>query len=435
MPNALTPSPEPKSRLEKFKSAVKDWRLLTGLGFWGVNFFKQPLRSWLYELIDFIGNAQMVSENFTKVIDFFLVSKWGNLVFILSGLGLIFSYAYSKRGSDGQATPDPVLTHPQSLVQENQAPLKITTTLLQEMEKYLEIKKLEPNLQTKGAVTVDVHQDEEGAIVFGNSASNKTFSALVVKYHNNDQVRSKSVPSRKVGGIEEVSAEITFSRLDKYSTLKIQRGAWLSEKDSRVSFRVNDTYNLIIATIEEDEPHEPTVSAIRRDYDTPYKGNIPTREELHGDLISVTVRLIAEAESKTVAIFKYILEISREPEIKLELQDAKYWVWLRLQKFTVEGLGFSDRLTEGENEEKLAEEVHAWETEAADFIGKHIGGSQKTSFLDARPTIEQALRQEPQLSRTMLPRPHNPFALSNARLQDSLKARTDYLRQLENNLH
>ena len=302
-----------------------------------------------------------------------------------------------------------------------------------------EYRKLEPNLVSPEGKTLSAHNDENGVIVVGEGSQEKSFRAMVIPYHNSDKARRilGSDPNRKVRAVEKVSAQIAYKYFDNRNSLNIKRGAWLSEKESRVSFGVNDTRSLIIATIEGTPTNRPAVYAIQRDFDTEYKGSIARREELHGDLLAVTVRLIAEMESKEIGVYEYIMEIVREPQIEVTLHQKFFWQHSRKHDFMMEGYGFLKRLQNNENEEQMIEDVKDWEASAATFIGRHIGERQKTSFLSSSPSIEEGLQKAsrfvPRLSRPDSPIQPLPRVaaiggeFAHWTLYDSIRVRIDKL--------
>lgn len=319
---------------------------------------------------------------------------------------------------------------PQPIEQEKLVQTEARHISLEELERRYEIKKLEPNLVRLMPEYLSVHNENE-VIVVGEGDGTETFNVVIVPYYNSPNLPKNT--ERKISGIDNVSAEIRYRYFEHRNPLAIKRGAWLSEKDNKVNFGVKDTRSLIIATIEGKD--EPRVYAIRRDFDSGYKGILAKREELYGDLVSINVNLFAEAESKAIQNSEFMLEIKREPDFKVTLFPLRAWRCGNLMGFQLEGLKLSIRIYEGEAEvdEQIIKEIKDWETRAANFIGQHLSEQQKTSFLSSHPSIEDGLQQKPrlQISRPLVQGQElqkETFTPKNWTLNDSINARTDKLK-------
>jgi len=401
-------------------------------------FFKLVSHHWgILVTGGFIVTVITVIEHFTSK------SISGRWLVSAVGFSLFLAFFLAWRGErDKRITIERELEEKMRVILELQATKQLgqkeaQQISLQALEQLVEIRKLEPNLVQLGAENLPAYEDDNGVIIVGEINQGETFRAVVIPYHNSEEVRSGFDLKRKVGRIENVSAQITYKYLDSSNSLRIKRGAWLSEKESRVIFGVNETRRLIVATLEGAD-NKPHIYAIRRDFDSSYKGNIVIREELHGDLIAITVRIIAEAESKPIKTSELILEIAREPLVEVKVQSAQLWKWSRLGNFRSEGYKLSIRICEGEKEEQIVEEVKDWEMRAATFLGQHFGEQQKTNFLDAYPSIEQGLRRHHRL-RSHLPRlrendTRQEFILPYWTLDDSIGARTKILEECEKRL-
>jgi hypothetical protein len=347
--------------------------------------------------------------------------------------------------------------------------------LLDELEEEYELKKLKPHFVDQGNEYVEAHNDEKGVIVRGSSPDRETFHVLARSFGNEH-------PREKVKSVKKVSFRPVFICFDRETKnkasagVRIHRGAWLSEAEIEVDFRPHcPPQRAIIVTAEGSEKH---VYAVRRDFDSTYKGILPLREELTGRVYTVVLTLLED--SKNSATFQYILEIIREPGFDLRLTNAAVWKSEHIQKFFREGIVFSERLhqiwkdvheqfptppaepvtnrfflsgaynsepfdyvknaslvraAEREQEEKMLDEIKDWETRAADWVDLFIGAEQRDKLLTSVPSIEGGFNRV-QKSRfglrmpSLEGKPAPPPPLPYWQLSDAVSSRTDVLMKM-----
>jgi hypothetical protein len=199
-------------------------------------------------------------------------------------------------------------------------------------------------------------------------------------------------PSRKVGVLNDVSAQIFYTPRDG-QPLKVLRGTWLSESSYQVNFDVNREHRLIIAGI----PRRVTQGAqlvfyFRREVtysDTGIKNRIAA---LGGDSYQVKIRLITESKGVVHGERDYKLTITREPIFKIELVEDEQQtapvsdregVLQALRGLQVEG----NRLLSQSISNPLpdASAVYAWEDRAERYIKDNIGAAQAMEFIRNAP--------------------------------------------------
>lgn len=349
----------------------------------------------------------------------------------------------------------------------------LTEDVVQEKGEYFELKKLEPNFLEATFESLPAHNDENGIIVRGESADAEGFRAYVVPYSNYSN-------TRKIAPANKVSTRLTYICLvgDGPKYLQIERGAWLSEKDSELDFSVNSTpRRAIIAAV---EGGQQSAFAIRRE-DSDYKGLMTVREPLHGEVFSVHVSILSDSRKVTAKNFVYILQIIREPTFEIRLTNAVVWKSHHLHSFVREGFTFSTKLhevwkgaqeqvplpptpppsifsplqtalmgesdkaepfdypnylkhiraVEREQEEKLIEEMKDWESRAADFIGLYVNADQRNQFINCEPSIENGFNRvrKPAL-RLAFDRGKGTTGSDNWTLSEAVNSRTDKLLQI-----
>jgi hypothetical protein len=281
---------------------------------------------------------------------------------------------------------------------------------IHELERHYEIKKLVPNLVHLESSIVDVYEGEHSVIIEGIHEGSQNFRALTSPYHNSPHTR----PPRRIGVVNGVSAEITYSFFDGSYPLTIHHGAWLSEKDNKVNFGVTTKRSLIIATI----GGANELYIIEREFDGVHPEGVTRRvKQLEGDLFKVQVRLITESDGEIINKREMFLTITREPDFTIELTWASVWKLRHLYRFQAEGYdllmklyGISEQAHEKgkaiedffnaevlaekkKQEEAIAEQVKDWEAKAAVFIGLHLGEKQKEDFLKSAPSIDEGLHE------------------------------------------
>jgi hypothetical protein len=403
-------------------------------------------------VIGFIVGAVLYFLSLPSVLVAFLVG--GSFV----ALGLSIVAKVSDSGSApvltlGSLTNDSQVMSTEIPLFTPQPPIPIHGDVLSEIERRYELKKLEPNFIESSLENIPAHNDESGIIVRGDAPDpGESFRAYVVPYSNYSNIR-------KIAIAEKVSVRITYICFvgEQPKWLMIDRGAWLSEKESEFDFAVNSTpRRAIVATAEGDEHR---VYAVRRDFDSEYQGPMTIREELRGSVFGVTVNLLAKSRTETAKTFSYILEIIRQPVFEVRLTNAVLWKTGRLGKFLMQGHKFWTRIHEifmeahtkgeaignyfdeeilaGEKEQEaaVAEEMKTWIKETADFIGLYLDADKKNKFLDTRPSIDNGLAR---VSKSAFERMGPPLRTGQAAAQqrvnlpywtlsDSMKARLEMI--------
>jgi hypothetical protein len=170
-----------------------------------------------------------------------------------------------------------------------------------------------PNLVCSIIGHLPAHE-EHGILVEGHAEDDSDAFVYGVKIGNEFD------PSRKVGDLSDVSAQIFYTSADG-QILKVLRGTWLSESRYQVDFRVNHEHSLIIAGI----PRRITQGAqlvfyFRRESSNSEKGIEDRISPLSGDSFQVKIRLITESEGIVHKELDYRLTIKREPVHKVELK-------------------------------------------------------------------------------------------------------------------
>lgn len=367
---------------------------------------------------------------------------------------------------------------PRSLPEEAKEQRQVSLEELE--EKYEPLKKLKPNFVDLGNELVEAHNDEKGVIVRGSSPDRESFHALVRSFGNEH-------PRNKVRSLQRVSFRLKFICFDratrhKYAGVDIHRGAWLTEAETELDFPAHcPPRRAVIVTT---EGSDNRVYVVRRDSDSSYKNILPLREELTGSIYTVFVSLLVESRnSKT---FQYILEVIREPNFELYLNDANHWKVGHLHRFTREGIAFLERLSEiadvaraqvpmnntpppslsnwllssssppdridyfdsiariqaieQEQEEQLLDEIKEWGARAADWVDLFIGAGERDNFIKSEPSIEDGFKRVKKhvFHRIQLASPKGesprPSTLPYWKLSDAVNSRIDKLMKMTEQL-
>ena len=190
-------------------------------------------------------------------------------------------------------------------------------------------------------------------------------------------------PSRKVGGVGNVSAEISFTGYgEKYFHIPGDLGAWLRERVERVNFPLGVTHKLVVAKLEDDKLY----AVQRQSYEsktTVWFG------ELDGtsDHFRVKVALYADAERKPLTSSDYILERDgrlfgrNETFAGPQLIPTRIWRSSRALCFWNELHAFWKLDSEGVSLKEFEIDYKAREAEASKFIKQHYGEAEKRAFL------------------------------------------------------
>jgi len=264
--------------------------------------------------------------------------------------------------------------------------------------------------------------------------------------------------------------------------VNIDRGAWLNEAATEIDFPSHCPRRRAIVAIVDSEGRVYTIS---RDSDSSYKGILPLREELTGDLYSVYLALLVD--SRYARRFDFMLEIIRGEEIELKLTPAALWksqhlydfvreahvfslrlheIWksandqfplpeptpderifrnpMLLQKDTSERVDIADvlkriREAEREGEQGLLDGIRGWEARAVAFIGKFVGNEQRDKFARCVPSVDDAFNRVRRsfAYRIQIASPDgkpSPPSPPNWSLADAVNRRVDMLMNMANNV-
>lgn len=356
-------------------------------------------------------------------------------------------------------------------------------TLLEELEQEYDVKKLEPSLLEFGSEYVTAHNDENGVIVQSQSARDM-FPVLVRSFGNQH-------PRDRVKSLKRVSFRLDFICFDRAvmnqsKIIRIHRGAWLNEASVEVEFPAHcPPRRAVVVTV---EGAESKVYAVRRDSDSTYKGIMPLREELTGDIYTVSLTLLVE--SKNAKSFQYILEIIREPTVELRLNNAYVWKSTHLLNFIKEGYKFLDNINrigkeareqvplpelpevsqysllsnafkrrlegvetpdisellkrisaiEREQEEKILDLIKDWESRAREWVDRFIGAEARDKILQSGPSFDIGLNRGRKSALQLMGPPTragkepSPPQLRYWTLSDAVGARVDALTNIEKQL-
>lgn len=238
-----------------------------------------------------------------------------------------------------------------------------------------------PNLKYSVLDSLPAHE-EYGFLVEDHANGDSDVFVYGVKIGNEFD------PSRKVGSLKDVSAQIFYTPRDG-QPFKVLRGTWLSGGNYRVDFDVNREHRLIIAGI----PRRVTQGAqlvfyFRREVTYSDTGIRDRIAALDGDSYQVKIRLITESEGVVHGERDYRLTITREPIFKIELVEAEQQpvpvsdregVLQTLRELQVEG----NRLLSQSIRNPLPDvsAVYEWEDRTERYIKDNIGAAQALEFI------------------------------------------------------
>jgi uncharacterized membrane protein YiaA len=235
-----------------------------------------------------------------------------------------------------------------------------TTTLPQPIEVAAE-----PNLVfAPDDKPISVRRDLDGILVEGDYGSD--LMVWTVRCKNERQCR----PVRKVGGINNVYAEISFRGYgDGYFSIPADRAAWLSERNERVGFPVGVSHRLVIATQRNDK-----LSGVQRRNST--LGGVVNETPLIGDLFRVLISLFANSESDAIAKFDLMLDL-KSPYMMVA---TSLWKHSHLLDRLLSGYKLDERHRKEGDSEELEEGIAKWQTEVARFLGAHYSDGDRAQF-------------------------------------------------------
>ncbi|MDQ1639950.1 MAG: hypothetical protein QOF62_3289 [Pyrinomonadaceae bacterium] len=227
-----------------------------------------------------------------------------------------------------------------------------------------------------------------------------SYKVIVIRCKN----ERDSSPPRKVGGVGNVSAEISFTGYgEKHVHIPGDLGAWLREYGERVNFPVGVTHRLVVAKLEDEK-----LCAVQRrsnqNKTTVWVGDLDDTN----DYFRVKVALYADSERKPLARGDYILErdgrlFGRDETFAgPQLVSTSLWRSSRALKFQIRLHEFLKLDSDGVSRDGFDQDYKACETEAAKFIEQHYGNVEKRHFLFERdddknqpPNPFRRLRREP----------------------------------------
>jgi hypothetical protein len=171
----------------------------------------------------------------------------------------------------------------------------------------------------------------------------------------------------------------------------LERAAWLREQTGKVAFAVNDTRELVVATLENSRLYGVRqLPAVEGD------AKVTTRVELTDTTYDVHVRLNAELENKTIRRAHLICERAMDGA-GIRLVPAYRWRADRLGEFkntaydlfdTAIGLAQSrlkGEVVDPEAEEKVKADFQQWQNQVAEFLTQRWDDVHKQRFLPDPP--------------------------------------------------
>jgi hypothetical protein len=215
---------------------------------------------------------------------------------------------------------------------------------------------------------IDVHSGSEG-IIEGHSVFD--LRALIITCKNEREVQ----PSRKVGGVGNVSGEITFRGYGaRPFILPKEFCVWLSEPGDRVNFPVGATQRLVVATFEGDN-----LCAVQRR--SAQRGPRVSSTKLasdFGDLFRVQIALYADSERNALKQGDYMLERDGgaldNPQWagKPLLVPTRLWREWKINNLMILGRALDVQLeSEGESD-VMQSRVTAWLAMVTAFKTRHL---------------------------------------------------------------
>jgi len=173
----------------------------------------------------------------------------------------------------------------------------------------------EPNIVYLSAEIVEAHRQHHGGIYEGRGPYDSLhrrqnwFWACVASFRN------EVLKNREIGGRGLVSAKISYAFQGQNGSNTASRAAWFGSDRFQVTFGINDTNTLVVATFE-----DGYLFAIQENASRGFSDDRTKHLPLLGDLHKVHIELISESESKVLCSTDLILEITRDPELNIELR-------------------------------------------------------------------------------------------------------------------
>lgn len=92
------------------------------------------------------------------------------------------------------------------------------------------------------------------------------------------------------------------------------RAAWFGTDRFHVTFGINDTHTLVVATFEDWK-----LFAIQQNPSSGLSDDRTKKIPLLGDVHQIHIELISESESRVLCSAEFILKITRKPELNIKL--------------------------------------------------------------------------------------------------------------------
>jgi hypothetical protein len=170
----------------------------------------------------------------------------------------------------------------------------------------------EPNIVYLSAEIVEAHRQHHGGIYEGRgpfiNRRQEWFWACVVSFRN------EVLKNREIGGRGQVSAKISYVFQQEGGSKTASRAAWFATDRFHVTFGINDTQTLVVATFEDWQ-----LFAIQENPSSGFSDDRTKKLPLLGDVHQIHIELISESESKVLCSAELILKITRKPELNIKL--------------------------------------------------------------------------------------------------------------------
>jgi hypothetical protein len=279
----------------------------------------------------------------------------------------------------------------------------------------IKVVEVEANIRALTPEMIDANRHDDEVIVSGQvverlnhfwNDESKNLGALVVPFQNR-------IPDsgREIGTVDDISGRLLVRSYSTNQSQELNRVAWLDEEESRVYFGRNDTYRLIIITLEGTEKEPRIYSIHKQSTGTRRGGDRMGRSELKGSgVFGITVSLVDESKSKVLKKSEFVLEIKREPEFDISFADKITWQRERLNNFYEQGTAYAERLVyQKEGEAALRPAINKWMMDCKAFARQHINENearllgQSLSELEERsPFAKRLIGADKSVSRYVL---------------------------------
>ncbi|HXL82456.1 MAG TPA: hypothetical protein VN951_16385 [Pyrinomonadaceae bacterium] len=245
----------------------------------------------------------------------------------------------------------------------------------------------ESNIEPFPMETVLAYTDDQGFII-ETVESNATLRAVVIPYRNNRNHRSL----RRVGDIEGVSAEISWSSWGNSSVTVLKSGpvAWLSEKREKLSFHRDDPAHKLVL-VSTDLADYSNLYGVQRQAAT--LGKTIRDSKLFGSCWRVQITFYAESEAKPVARYDWIFERDEDLAITPHVLGTSTWKGFALTKHVLAGYDFLKRVRANED---IITEYETWQTDTAAFVRHNYSEKWKSKFLFEKHGNSRYSRTPPQ---------------------------------------